>query len=180
MNHSDHVRLISAGIPTPGGHWADLGCGDGAFTLALADRLGPGAQITAVDRDQGALQGVAQSMARQFPATRLATIRADFTQPLSLRDLDGVVMANSLHFVRDKLPALRLILQTLRPGGTLILVEYGADHGNPWVPHPLSFATWSTLASSAGLTNTRHLAAVPSRFLNTIYAAASEVAQARR
>jgi hypothetical protein len=33
------------GVPEPGGVWADLGSGEGAFTLALADLLGPGGRI---------------------------------------------------------------------------------------------------------------------------------------
>ena len=35
MNHRDHVNLLRRGVPEPGGVWADLGSGAGAFTLAL-------------------------------------------------------------------------------------------------------------------------------------------------
>ena len=41
MIHSDHVRLLRDGVPQAGGVWADIGSGGGAFTLALADLLGP-------------------------------------------------------------------------------------------------------------------------------------------
>ena len=56
MDHRDHVALIRAGVGEQGGRWADIGAGEGAFTLALADLLGPGGQIIAVDRDAGALR----------------------------------------------------------------------------------------------------------------------------
>jgi ubiquinone/menaquinone biosynthesis C-methylase UbiE len=49
MNHADHVALLRAGVPGPGGVWADLGSGAGAFTLALADLIGPTGQIYSVD-----------------------------------------------------------------------------------------------------------------------------------
>jgi precorrin-6B methylase 2 len=39
-----------------GGTWADLGSGGGAFTLALADLIGPQGVIYSMDRDRYALQ----------------------------------------------------------------------------------------------------------------------------
>jgi hypothetical protein len=52
-------------------------------------------------------------------------------------------------------------------------VEYDADHGNQWVPFPLSFGSWATTAGEAGFRDTRRLATVPSRFLGSIYSALS-------
>jgi SAM-dependent methyltransferase len=153
--------------------WADLGSGGGAFTLALADLLGPGGVIYSIDRNRRALRHQEQAMRERFPATLLHLIDADFTKPLDLPPLDGVVMANALHFVRDKQPVLRLISGYLRPGGRLILVEYDADRGNHWVPHPLSYPTWEQVAARAGFVETQLLATVPSRFLGRIYSALS-------
>ena len=53
MDHADHVALMRDGVTGPGRAWADIGAGEGAFTLALADLLGPGGRIVAVDRDRG-------------------------------------------------------------------------------------------------------------------------------
>lgn len=173
MDHHDHVRLIREGVAGAGTHWADLGSGEGAFTLALADLLGPGSSIISVDRDRRALEVQARALRDRFPGVELETRQADFSRPLGLPPLDGIVMANSLHFSRDKLEVLRLVRGCLRPGGRLVLVEYDADHGNPWVPYPLSFGTWEALAEEAGFRATRRLAAVPSRFLGSIYSALS-------
>ncbi len=173
MDHDDHVDLLRGGVPGPGGTWADLGSGGGAFTLALADLAGPTAEIYSVDRDQSALRGQERQMRRRFPGVRVHYLVADFHQPLDLPPLDGLVMANSLHFVRAKEPVLALVRGYLRPGGRLLLVEYDADQGNPWVPHPLSFQTWQALAARAGFAATTLLAHKPSRFLGRIYAAQS-------
>lgn len=171
MNHNDHVHLLRKGVTEQGGTWADLGSGWGAFTLALADLLGPDAHIYSVDKDRGSLQEQERAMRARFPQAQVQYIQTDFTQRLSLPLLDGVVMANSLHFVRKKEAVLQLVRSYLRPGGHFILVEYNADRGNPWVPYPLSYSTWEGVARANGFTSTTLLERVPSRFLNEIYSA---------
>lgn len=173
MNHADHVHLLQGGVEAQGGVWADLGSGTGAFTLALADLLGPAGVIYSVDKDRGALRSQQQAMSSRFSTTQVHFRTADFTQPLDLPLLDGVVMANSLHFQRNKEPVLRLVRSYLKPSGRLVLVEYDTDHGNLWVPHPVSYPTWETLALRSGFQGTRLLATLPSRFLGRIFSAMS-------
>jgi len=177
MDHDDHVSLLRGGVPEArGAHaglWADLGSGTGAFTLALADLLGPTGEIYSVDRDRRALQRQQDVLRARFPATTVHYLTADFTQPLALPPLDGIVMANSLHFVRDKAPVLSAARALLQPGGRLLLVEYNTDRGNPFVPRPLSYASWEVAARRAGFAETRLLATRPSRFLREIYSAIS-------
>src|SRR5437660_3680682 len=98
MIHEDHVNLLRKGIPGPGGVWADLGSGTGAFTLALADLIGPTGHIYSVDRDRTSLREQERTMQVSFPAVHVEYILADFTQQIDLPLLDGIVMANSLHF----------------------------------------------------------------------------------
>ena len=157
----------------PGGTWLELGSGSGAFTLALADLLGPGGTIHSVDTDRGALATQARAVHSRFDGVRLDQRVADFTRPLGFSAMDGVLMANSFHFVKDKAPVLALIRSYLRPGGRFVLVEYDADRGNHWVPHPIGYTTWLAAAPSAGFTHTRSLGRVPSRFLGAIYSAVS-------
>ena len=174
MDHADHVALLAGGIrPGEGGVWADLGAGTGAFTLALADLIGPHGVIHAVDRDRAALAELRAAFVSSLPQAELRVVAADFTRRLDLADLDGVVMANSLHFVDDKLPVLTYVRGYLRPGGRLLVVEYDSDRGNQWVPYPMTFATWSERARDAGFLETRKLATVPSRFLGRMYSAMS-------
>jgi len=170
VDHADHVRLLTGGV-TSGGTWADLGAGTGAFTLALAELVGPTGEVVAIDRDRGALRDLERAL-RPGGAT-VRTMSADFTKPIELPLLDGIVMANSLHFVKDKLPVLTLVRAMLKRSGRLLLVEYDADRGNTWVPHPMSFETWRALADANGFSGTRKLASVPSRFLGRIFSAES-------
>lgn len=165
LQQKDLVALIEKGVGERGGRWADLGAGEGAFTYALADLLGRDAQIVAVDKDARALRSI---------DGHIETRVADFTQPLDLHDLDGILMANSLHFVRDKAPVLQSVRNMLRPRGRLIVVEYGTDRGNHWVPYPFSYERWEAMAARAGFKSTRLLKTIPSRWLGSMYSAVSE------
>ena len=96
---------------------------------------------------------------------------SDFTHALPTGPFDGVLAANSLHFVRDRRPTLAAIRAALRPGGRLLVVEYDADAGNQWVPHPFSFVAWRLEAAAAGFDRVELVHRVPSRFLGSIYGA---------
>ena len=181
MDHADHVALIRAGVEGTGRRWLELGAGRGAFTLALADLLGKGGEIVAVDRDARDLADLAATMGRRFPGTDLTTIVADFSRTLPIEPgFDGLLAANSLHFVRDPGAVIAGVRPLLRPGARIVVVEYDSDSGNPWVPFPFAFTSWQAIAARAGLVDPRLVGRVPSRFLGAIYAAASELPPAAR
>ncbi len=175
MDHQDHVRLLG-NVPQPGSTWADFGSGGGAFTLALAECVGATGVIYSIDKDAGAIQRQQQALRSRFPQVAVHYLTADFTRPLQLPPLDGVVMANSLHFLADKDAALGLMRGYLQPQGQLLIVEYNVERGNTWVPYPFSYPTWQALARKNGFHPTRLLATQPSRFLGEIYSAVSQIA----
>lgn len=177
MQHADHVQLIRDGVEGVGNRWLELGAGAGAFTLALAELLGPGAEIVAVDRDAGELNRLTERVTTRFPATKLRTVEADFDRRIDLGStvFDGVLAANSLHFVAHPTSVIGRLHESLRPGARILVVEYDSDSGNPWVPYPFSFRTWQREAAELGLLDTRLIDRVPSKFLDAMYSAASEV-----
>ena len=175
MDHRDHVALIRAGVDGGGTRWLELGAGDGAFTLALADLLGPGGRITTLDRDARALRIGSDAVAYRFPGVTVTTEVGDFTRGLPAGPFDGVLAANSLHFVKDR----RELLAKIRAlTSRLVVVEYDADRGNPWVPHPFSFESWRREAQTAGFDDPILIHRVPSRFLGAIYGAVTVPAHA--
>jgi ubiquinone/menaquinone biosynthesis C-methylase UbiE len=173
VDHADHTELLRGGIDVAGGVWADLGAGSGAFTLALADLLGPGAEIHAIDCNRDPLRANAEAMRARFPQTRVEYQVADFTSALDLPVLDGIVMANSLHFQTDQPAVVRHVRGLLKPAGRIVIVEYNIERGNSAVPYPVPYSRWETLAADAGFAHTALLARRPSRFLREIYSAVS-------
>lgn len=173
LTHTDHVNLLRNAISQQGGQWADFGSGSGAFTLALRELVGADAEIFSIDQDAGRLREQERAFQQMFPKSNVHFLHADFTRELKLPPLDGMVMANALHYFKDKVQVLKHAREFLKPRGVFILVEYNVDNGNMWVPHPLSFDTFRKLAPRAGFEEPRLLATTPSRFLNEFYAAAA-------
>jgi ubiquinone/menaquinone biosynthesis C-methylase UbiE len=175
MNHTDHVNLLRPANLLQGGTYADFGAGGGAFTLALRELIGPDATIYAVDKNRGSLNELESNHRARFNTTdNLILLKQDFSRHLDLPPLDGIVMANSLHFFRSKEKILRHIRGFLKPNGVLLLVEYNVDSGNLWVPYPLAFETFHALASRAGFNEAHLLAKAPSRFLKEFYSASAQ------
>ncbi len=171
MNHNEHVHLIKKGISTKGGVWADLGSGDGAFTLALRDLAGPESKIYSVDKDRERLKRQKEAFEKQFPHSHIQYIEQDFTGDLQLPKLDGLLMANSLHYVQDHVGFLTQIQKCLKPKGRIILVEYSIDTGNQWVPYPLSFPTFKKIAKDVGFKTVELLERIPSSYWEEMYSA---------
>ncbi len=172
MTHRDAVALLRAAVSSAEGEtWADLGAGTGTFTRALTALLGPEGRVFAVDADGGALDAVRAWAATAHGATAVTVVHADVTGPLELPPLDGVVMANVLHFVRDAEPSLALASSYLRPGGRLVLIEYEGRRPGPWTPYPVSAARFRDLAAAAGLSPPEVVARRPSAFGGEIYVA---------
>lgn len=175
MNTRDAIALIGGAIPQRGGTWADLGAGDGTFTRALAELLGPDSRIYAVDRDAGAVAALERWAAKAAP--NVIPVTADFTRPFDLPGLgeamlDGMLLANALHFIRDANIVLARLAAWVRPGGRVVIVEYDRRAASRWVPYPIPVARLPALAASAGLSTPTIAATRSSLFGGTLYVAA--------
>lgn len=141
------------------GHWLELGCGTGTFTLALAELLPPGSAIMAVDRDEAVLR----SLPAMHNGVQITALNADVEDPLP-GPMDGVLLANVLHFVESKETLLQRIAQV---APTVLLVEYDTPRPLvPWVPFPLPRKSAVELFAEAGFNHTVLLGERPSRYGN--------------
>jgi ubiquinone/menaquinone biosynthesis C-methylase UbiE len=173
----DAAALIAGAIPKRGGIWADLGAGEGTFTRALAELLGPDSTIYAVDRDASAV--AALELWAPTAKAEVIAVAADFTRTFELPGLDGtlldgLLLANALHFVRDADVALARLAALVKPGGRVVFVEYNRRAASRWVPYPIPATRLPALAASAGLSTPTVTATRPSDYGGEIYVAVAE------
>jgi ubiquinone/menaquinone biosynthesis C-methylase UbiE len=175
MQRSHIIRLIERSVQPGESVWADFGSGDGAFTLALRKLGGPNMELYSVDRSKARLNRQREAFVREFELSRLHLIYADFQEKLELPQLDGILMANALHFVQDKLSFVNRVRGYLKPSGKFLIVEYDIDEGNPFVPYPVSYRALIDIMQGAGFTKPELLARVPSRYWTQIYSAVARI-----
>jgi len=150
MTHDEIMKLIEKGVVP--GTWADFGAGTGNFTRALRQLIHDKDITYAIDRDERALSQLAANINGS-----VQTIVADFTQPIDLPALDGILIANALHFVRDQAKALHHIHDYLKPRGRLIVVEYDVKTPRGYIPFPLPYTRFERYADGAGFTDMQHI-----------------------
>lgn len=143
MEIKDATELIRFPINVKGVQtWADLGCGTGLFTKALASLLPQKSIIHAIDVDAKGLQKIP----KEYNGVTIETSAMDFSPgAFAPHELDGILMANSLHYVENKELFLKRMMDTLKEDGWFLLVDYDMSKANPWVPYPLPIAAAEAL-----------------------------------
>ena len=177
MNSREAAALIASAVAGRGGAWADIGAGDGTFTRALVQLLAPRSRVYAVDSDAGVLRGLERWATRA--TVNVIPVVADFTRPLDLPGLaeqllDGMLMANALHFVRNPAEVLAQLVERVRPGGRVVLIEYDRRPATRWVPYPIDSVRLPEIAAGAGLSAPTFTATRPSLYGGAIYVAAMD------
>jgi SAM-dependent methyltransferase len=98
---------------SPGQRAVDVGCGPGALTERLLQRLGPGA-VAAIDPSASF---VAATRAR-CPGVDVREGRAE-ELPFDDDSFDGAAAQLVVHFMREPVRGLREMARVVRPGGTV-------------------------------------------------------------
>ena len=145
--------------------WCDLGCGNGTFTIALAQLLASGSTVHAGDFDQRALGAIPD----EYHGVAILKVLGDLRSPgLHLPSVDGILMANSLHFIRDQHLFLKRLVSVT---DCFLIVEYERSMPSPWGPYPVGFERLCQLFSESGVKRVEKLATRRSRFGGTMYSA---------
>jgi len=108
----DFLRWLA---PPAHRRWADVGCGNGAFTELLVERCAP-QEVQGIDPSEAQLA---------FARTRLAAARVQFRAgdamalPWADDTFDAAVMALVIFFVPDPAKSVAEMARVVRPGGSV-------------------------------------------------------------
>ncbi len=117
--------------PQPGLRWADIGCGNGAFSQLIVDRCHP-SEVQGIDPSEGQL-----AFARTRPAARLAKFQQGDAMALPFGDgsFDVAIMALVIFFVPQPAKGLAEMTRVVRAGGTIAAYAWDmAGGGFPLEP----------------------------------------------
>ncbi len=116
----------------PGMHVCDMGCGNGFYSLILAERVAPSGKVYAVDIQPQMLQLLSRRSA-EAKIENIDMILGTVTDPkLPDEKIDLVLMVDVYHEFSHPEAMLKAIRKSLKPDGRIALVEYRGE--DPSVP----------------------------------------------
>ena len=161
MTLKEAIQFIQPAIPKEKEVWADIGAGKGIFTLALDQLLLPESSIYALDKNINGLKGL------RLQNAQLIVEAFDFNEHHHLPTLDGILMANTLHYSPNPKSVLKQLLKPLRPNGTFIFIEYELNQPRGhWIPYPIPFQKFKAIAQQLPLTPPYEITRIPSVYGN--------------
>jgi ubiquinone/menaquinone biosynthesis C-methylase UbiE len=151
--HAAELRAMIGDLPVRAGdHVLDMPCGDGAYTVLLAEKVGSDGSVVGVDLSEAYL-AMARAHADQSAVAARSCFQAGDIAALSFDDntFDLIWCAQSMYSLPDPLGALRELRRVVRPGGTVSVFENDTLHQIllPW-PAELELAVRQAQLRSLG------------------------------
>jgi len=116
-------RVVETLHLRPGDTAADVGCGDGFYTIPLARFLGPSGKVYAEDISDTELFKLKQRLGEEG-LQNVEVIKGTVDDPkLPMGRLDAALIVNAYHEMTEHEAMLRHTLAALKPGGTFVLME---------------------------------------------------------
>lgn len=146
--HYDRPAMLSLLPPVQGKRVLDIGCGPGLYTEWLIEH---GAQVVGFDISEEMVE-----RARMRVGDHAIFYQHDISQPLTFAadaSFDIAIAPLMIHYVTERVAALREVVRILKPDGCLVLSTQHpfADwkqHGGSYFATELVQATWRSLSQS--------------------------------
>ncbi|MBD1392495.1 methyltransferase domain-containing protein [Mucilaginibacter glaciei] len=136
--------------------WAvlDVGCGTGAISKDIANRVGPAGHVTGIDNTAYFIESGRETYA---DVINLELIHADLFSFEPKKKFDLIVSARTLQWLSNPQEAILKLKSMLKPGGTLSILDYNHEVLE-WQPQPPAsmlkfYATFLRWRGDAGMNN---------------------------
>ena len=129
QNASDSDRIIKALDLRAGSIVAEIGAGDGELTVSIARIVGEAGRVFSNELNDGKVQAL-RLKAQNSGLTNVTVVAGRVTET-SLPDqcCDGIFMRDVYHHFSDPAAMNASIMRALRPGGRLVILEFGPPPG---------------------------------------------------
>jgi ubiquinone/menaquinone biosynthesis C-methylase UbiE len=109
---------------------ADLGAGNGYFTIRLAKRVGPNGIVFAEDVQRQMIEAITRRVDK-IGLKNVITVRGTTTNPRLPKPVDAVLIVGAFHEMEQPMVLLGNVAKSLKPTGLVGIVDFKKDGGGP-------------------------------------------------
>lgn len=124
---------------------ADIGAGEGYYTVRLAERVGSKGRVLAQDIDAKAVQRLGQRVERERLDNVSIKLGAEADPRLPNSSFDRVFMVHMYHEVTEPYAFLWHLRPALKPGGQVVVVDIDRATDQHGIPPDLLFCEFAAL-----------------------------------
>lgn len=139
------VKVMDLASISPGMTVADIGAGEGYYTVRLAERVGDGGRVLAQDIDREALDRLGERVEReQLENISIKLGKSDDPQ-LPVDSFDRIFLVHMYHEVREPYAFLWRMWPALVETGQIIVVEVDRPTGRHGIPPAQLFCEFESV-----------------------------------
>ena len=122
--YEKRLAIVEAVAPRPGQAIADVGAGTGLFTRLFAARVGPEGRVYAVDIARAFVDGNLERARAARLSNVVGVVSTQTDTRLEAGSVDLAFICDAYHHFEDPKAMLASIRRALRPGGTLVVIDF--------------------------------------------------------
>lgn len=127
--HARAQKIAEALQLRSGSMMADIGAGEGEWSIELAKIVGPQGQVHATEVDEKVLKKLRKAVHESGLENVTVTIGDQTHTGLDPECCDALLLRHVFHHFSDPESMLADMLHSLRPGGLLAVIDFSPDNG---------------------------------------------------
>lgn len=144
-DRKEATTVMDLALIQPGMTVADIGAGDGYYTVRLAERVGRKGRVLAQDVDENAVQRLGLRVERERLDNVSIKLGAPDDPRLPENSFDRIFMVHMYHEVSEPYAFLWRLRPALRPGARVIVVDVDRPTDQHGIPPRMLFCEFAQL-----------------------------------